>query len=69
LVASVGAFFPDCDAPRLLNQMRFDEPISSTVLFETTERGASTVTSTSGFANSSRCLSSSHSLPLLPGRP
>src|SRR5438270_9164711 len=69
LLASVGAFFPDCEAPRLLSQIRFDVPISSTLLFETTDRGASAVTSTSAFANSSRCLRSSHSLPLLPGRP
>jgi hypothetical protein len=65
----VGAFLPDAEAVRLLCQVRFDDPISSTVKLETTERGASSVTSTSGFANSSRCFSSSHSFPLLPGGP
>jgi hypothetical protein len=58
------------DAGRLLCQVRFDTPpISSTVRSETIERGASSVTSTSVLANSSRCFSSSHSFPLLPGRP
>ena len=37
---------------------------SSMVLFETTERGATAVTSILSFANSSRCLRSNHSLPL-----
>jgi len=59
----------DVDAARLLCHVRFDDPISSTVLSETIERGATSVTSTPGLANSSRCLSSSHSFPLLPGRP
>ena len=48
---------------RLLTQT-FSGPTSSTSWFETTERGATSVTSTFSFANSSRCLSSSHSLPL-----
>jgi hypothetical protein len=59
--ATVGAF-RDVDL-RLLSQT-FSLPISSTFRFETTERGATAVTSTSAFANWSRCLSSSHSFPL-----
>ena len=59
--ASVFGFFPA--AARLLCQM-FSGLTSSTVRFETTERGATVVTSTFSFANSSRCLSSSHSFPL-----
>ena len=57
--ASVGA--PRVDL-RLLSQT-FSAPISSTPRFETTEFGATSVTSTSAFAQASRCLSSSHSLP------
>jgi hypothetical protein len=47
--ASVGAFRDDA-AFRLLIQT-FSGPISSTVLFDTTDRGATLVTSTSAFAN------------------
>jgi len=65
-VASVGAFF---DAVlRLLSQM-LSPLTSSTSWFETTERGATSVTSISSFAYASRCLSRSHSLPFEPDLP
>jgi hypothetical protein len=47
-----------------LDSHTFSELTSSTSRFDTTERGATFVTSTSAFANASRCLSSSHSFPL-----
>jgi len=59
--ASVGARRPV--GFRLLSQT-FSLPISSTSRFEMTDLGATAVTSTSGFAHSSRCFSRSHSLPL-----
>jgi hypothetical protein len=58
--ARVGARRPV--ALRLLSQT-FSAPISSTPRFETTEFGATSVTSTFELAHSSRCLSSSHSFP------
>jgi len=60
--AIVGACLPLTDAFRLLSQT-FSPPISSTSRFETTERGAISVTSNFSDAYSSRCLSSSHSFP------
>jgi hypothetical protein len=46
----------------LLSQT-FSPPISSTRRFDTTERGATSVTSSLSDAYWSRCLSSSHSFP------
>ena len=66
LSANVGA--RRGDAWRLLSQVR-SAPISSTPLFDTIEFGATSVTSTRSFANSSRCLSRSHSFPLPLSRP
>jgi len=66
LSANVGARRDD--ALRLLSHVR-SPPISSTSLFEITERGATSVTSTSALAYWSRCLSRSHSFPLPSERP
>jgi hypothetical protein len=60
LSAIVRAF--ELDAGRLLCQIR-PAPTSSTSLPETTDCGATSVTSILSFAYASRCLISSHSLP------
>jgi len=59
--ATVGA--PFTEDLRSLSHV-VDASTSSSVRFETTDLGATLVTSTFSLANSSRCLSSSHSFPL-----